>query len=88
METITSTHDIHTGRVEPLADEEDLLSLFDKYSNLMSPNSDSLSTDDAVIINEVSVEGIIATYHVIAQQHATTALFDTGPTCQSYHKHF
>ena len=43
MEIITLTHDSHTDRAEPLhetADEEDLLSLFDQYSDLMSPNSD------------------------------------------------
>ena len=56
METITSTHHSHTDRVEPLhkaANEEDLLSLFNQPTDLMSPNSDWLATEDAVIINEV-----------------------------------
>ena len=43
----------------------------------MSPNLDQLATEDALIIIEVSVEGIIATYHITAQQYTTTALFDT-----------
>ena len=81
METITSTNDSLTDRAEPLqeaADEKDLLSLFNKYSNLMSPNLDCLATEDAVIINEVSLEDISATYHVTAQQCITTALFNAG----------
>ena len=81
METITSTHDSHTDRTEPLlevADKEDLLSLFDQYSYLMSLNSEWLSTGYAIIINEVSVEGISATYHFTAQQCSTTALFYKG----------
>ena len=67
--------------MEPLhraADVEDLLSLFDQYSNLMSSNSDCLATDNAVFINEVSVEGISAAYHVTVHQCVTTALFNTG----------
>ena len=58
--------------------EEDLLSLFNQYSDSMSPNSDWLATKDEVIINEVSVEGISATYHITVQQCATTALYNTG----------
>ena len=40
METIPMTNDNYTDRTEPVheaADEEDLLSLFDQYSDLMSP---------------------------------------------------
>ena len=80
-ETITSRDDNHTDRAKPLHDaayKENLLSLFKQYSNLVSSNSDCLSTDHAIIINEVSGESISATYHVTVQQHATTALFDMG----------
>ena len=66
------------GAIAKATNEEDLLSLFNQYSDLMSPNSDWLSAEDAVFINEVSVEGISATYHIAVQQHATTALFDTN----------
>ena len=44
----------------------------------MSPNLDRLATEDAVNINEVSEEGISATYHITVQQCAKTALFNTG----------
>ena len=57
------------------ADGEDLLSLFNQYSTLISPNLYWLATEDAVIINKVSIEGISAT--VTVQQCAKTALFDT-----------
>ena len=80
METNTLTHDSPTNRAQPLheaADEEDLLSLFDQYYNLISANLDWLSTDDSIIINEVSVEGISEAYHVTVQL-TTTALFNTG----------
>ena len=39
---------------------------------------DWLATDDAVIMNEVSVEGISATYYITVQQCVTTALFNTS----------
>ena len=64
METITLTHNSHTDRAEPLhdaADEENLLTFFDQYSNFMSPNSDWLSSEDFIIINEVSLEGFSTT---------------------------
>ena len=54
METITLTHESPTDRAEPLheaADEEDVMSLFNQYSNLMSPNSTWLATEDVIIIN-------------------------------------
>ena len=81
MDSMNLTHDNLTDRAEPVhkaADEEDLLNLFDQYSDLMSPSSDWLSTDVAIIINEASIEGISVTYHITAQQCTTTALFDTG----------
>ena len=37
----------------------------------MSPNLDLLSTSDAVMINDVSVEGVSAAYHITVQQCAT-----------------
>ena len=43
MESITSTNDNHTDRKVPVheaAGKEDLLILFDKYLNLMSPTLD------------------------------------------------
>ena len=43
METITKTNDNDTDRTEPVhktTNEDDLLSLFDQYSELMSPTSD------------------------------------------------
>ena len=43
METIPLTHNSHTESAEPLCEaayEKDLFSLFNKYSNLMSPYSD------------------------------------------------
>ena len=79
METITLKHDSQADTSEPsqkTANGEDLLSLFNQYSDLISPDSDWLATEDAVIFNEVSVENISTTYHITAQQHATTALFD------------
>ena len=85
MKTITLTHNSHTDREEPLheeADEEDLLSPFEQYSDLMTPNLDWLPTDDAIIINEVSIESISAAHHVTVQQHATTVLFNTGANMQ------
>ena len=81
METITSTHDSLTDRKQPLPEtshDEDLLSLFNKYSNLLSSNLDWVATEDPVIINEVSVECLSARYHITVQQHATTALFNTS----------
>ena len=81
METNILTTDSHTDRAESsyeAADEEDLLSLCNQYSNLLSPNSDWLSAEDSVIISAVSVEGISVTYHITVQQHATITLFDTG----------
>ena len=59
-------------------DGEDLLSLFNQYSNPVLPNSDLLATEDALIINKASVEGISTTYHITVQEHTTTTLFDTG----------
>ena len=43
METITSTNNNHTDRTELIMetdDEEDLLSLFEQYSDLMLPTLD------------------------------------------------
>ena len=43
METIPMTDDSHTDKTEPVheaANENDLLSLFDQYFNLMSPTMD------------------------------------------------
>ena len=80
METINSTHDINTDGTEPVheaADEEDLLCLFDQFSDLMLPSLVWLSTDNAVIINEASIEGSSVTYHVTVQQ-CTMALFYTS----------
>ena len=48
------TNDKHTDRRETVhkaADEEDLLNLFDQNSDLLSPTSDWLSTDIAIVIN-------------------------------------
>ena len=80
----------HTNETEPVHEtaDEDLLSLFDQYSELMSPTLDWLSTDIATVMNETSLEGISATYHITVQQCTTTAMFDMVPACQSYHKKF
>ena len=81
MQAITSTTGNHTDRTEPIheaADKEDLLSLFDQYSDLVSPTSDRLSADIAVVINGASLEAISTTYHITTQQCTTTALFDTS----------
>ena len=63
MESITSTNDNHTDRTDPVheAADEDLLILFDQYSNVMSPTLDWLSTDIASVINEAFLKGISAT---------------------------
>ena len=53
------------------ADEEDLLSLFDQYSNLVSK-------DIAIVINEASSKGISVKNPITVQQCTTTALFDMG----------
>ena len=69
-------------------DKEDLLSLFDQYSDLMSPTLAWLSTGITIVINEASPEGISAetTLHFNSsqQQHWSTQV----PTCQSYHNSF
>ena len=96
METINFTHDSYTDKTVPAheaPDEEDFLSLFDQYSDLMSPSSDWLYTDVAIIINEVSMERISATYHITGQK-CTIVLFDAGTNISvisqkffnSYHK--
>ena len=81
MKTITLTQDSQVDRLEPSHDThdgEDLLSLFNQYSDLISQNSDYIATKDAIIINEVLVKGIIATYHITVQQCTTTPLINTG----------
>ena len=59
------------------AADEDLLSLFDQYSDLMSSNSDWLFKDIDVVINETLSEGISAECSITVQQCTTTVLFDT-----------
>ena len=59
-------------------DGKDLLSLLYQYSDIILPNSDWLTKEDVVIINEASVEGIKSIYHITVQQHTTTAIFDTS----------
>ena len=81
METITSTHGSQVDRAEPshkTADGEDLLSLLNQHSDLISPKLNWLATENPVIINGASVKGVSATYHATVQQCAITAPFDTG----------
>ena len=55
METVTSMQNSLTDRADPLneaAKEEDVLSLFTKFSDLMSPNLNWLAAEYTVVINE------------------------------------
>ena len=58
-------------------EEDDLMKLFDQFSSLMSPVSDWLELDTAIIINEASLQGKRVTYQVTIQTLITTALLDT-----------
>ena len=81
MEAITTTDDKQTDTVvsvQKAADEEDLLSVFDQCSDLLSSNLDWLSKDISVVINEASSEGISVENSITFQQCITTALFVTG----------
>ena len=80
METIPMTNDKQTDTAESAhkAADEDLLSLFDQYSDLMSSSWDWLSKDIDVI-NKTCSEGNRVEYSIIVQQCTTTTLFDTGP---------
>ena len=81
VETKTMTDDkqIETAEsVHQVVDEENLVSLIDQYSNLMSSTLNLLAKDIDVIINEVASEGFSVEYPIVVQQCRTTALFDTG----------
>ena len=79
METITMADDKQTDRAESVykGTDEDLMSLFDQYSDFKSPTSDWLSIDIALVINETSSKGISVEYAITVQQCTTTTLFDT-----------
>ena len=65
METLT--HNSQLDRVDlshETTNGEDMLSLFNQYSDLISPNWDWLATEESVIINEASVEVISTAYYV------------------------
>ena len=80
METIT-TDENYTNSKEPIhetTNEEDLMNLFELYSDFTSHSSDWLGAYATVVISEASIQGRSATYHVTVQEQPTIALLDTG----------